>query len=238
MNSLSVSGKNWVLKKYSEEKSNFLKENFSLDEITSKLLSIRKINNDEVSSFLNPSIKNFLPNPYNLIDMEKSTLRTSDAINTKEKIGIFGDYDVDGATSTALLGNYFSELNLEYETYIPDRKKEGYGPSIKSFKELIDNKVKVIFTVDCGTLSFDAINYAKENKVDVIVLDHHQSEISLPKAFSIVNPNRLDDRSNLQYLCAAGVTFMFLVSLNRELRNKNWFKKNNIKEPNLINYLD
>ena len=238
MKSLSVSGKNWVLKKYSEEKSNFFKENFSLDEITSKLLSIRKINNDEVSSFLNPSIKNFLPNPHNLIDMEKSTIRTANAINSKEKLGIFGDYDVDGATSTALLGNYFTELNLDYETYIPDRKKEGYGPSIKSFKELIDKKVKVIFTVDCGTLSFDAINYAKENKIDVIVLDHHQSEIKLPNAFSIVNPNRLDDKSNLQYLCAAGVSFMFLVSLNRELRKKDWFNKNNIKEPNLINYLD
>ena len=125
-----------------------------------------------------------------------------------------------------------------YETYIPDRKKEGYGPTIKSFKELIDKKVKVIFTVDCGTLSFEAINFAKENNVDVIVLDHHQSEIKLPNAFSIVNPNRLDDKSNLQYLCAAGVSFMFLVSLNRELRNKNWFKENNVKEPNLIEYLD
>ena len=238
MNSLSVSGKNWVLRKYSEENSNFLKDNFSLDEITSKLLSIRQIKKNEISSFLNPSIKNFLPNPYDLIDMEKSTLRTAKAIFQKEKFGIFGDYDVDGATSTALLGNYFSELNLEYETYIPDRKKEGYGPSIKSFKELIEKKVKVIFTVDCGTLSFEAISFAKENKVDVIVLDHHQSEVKLPSAFSIVNPNRLDDKSNLQYLCAAGVSFMFLVSLNRELRNKNWFSKNNIKEPNLIDCLD
>ncbi len=238
MNSLSVSGKNWILKKYSEEKSNFIKENFSLDEITSKLLSIRQINRDEVSSFLNPLVKNFLPNPYNLIDMEKSTLRTTKAINLKERLGIFGDYDVDGATSTAVLGNYFSELNLDYEIYIPDRKKEGYGPSVKGFKELIDKKVNIIFTVDCGTLSFDAINYAKENNIDVIVLDHHQSEIRLPEAFSIVNPNRLDDRSNMQYLCAAGVAFMFLVSLNRELRNKNWFSKNNLIEPNLINYLD
>ena len=238
MNSLSVSGKNWILKKYSEEKSKFLKDNFSLDEITAKLLSIRKINNNEVSSFLNPSIKNFLPNPNILIDMDKSTQRTVNAINVKEKLGIFGDYDVDGATSTALLGNYFSALNLEYETYIPDRKKEGYGPTIKSFKELIDKKVKVIFTVDCGTLSFDPINYAKENKVDVIVLDHHQSEIKLPNAFSIINPNRLDDKSNMHYLCAAGVTFMFLVSLNRELRNKNWFNENNISEPNLIEFLD
>ena len=238
MNSLSVSSKNWILKDFNQEHLNYLKENFSLDEITSKLLSIRKIKKEEVSSFLNPSIKNFLPNPNNLIDMNKSTLRTTEAINKKEKLGIFGDYDVDGATSTALLGNYFSELNLEYETYIPDRRKEGYGPTIDSFQELINKNVKLIFTVDCGTLSFDAINFAKQNNVDVIVLDHHQSEVNLPNAYSIVNPNRLDDKSNLQYLCAAGVSFMFLVSLNRELRNKDWFIKHNFKEPNLINYLD
>ena len=238
MNSLSISGKNWLLKKYNQEDLSFLKENFSLDDITSKLLSIRKIKKDEVNAFLNPSIKNFLPNPNNLIDMEKSTKRVVAGISKKEKIGIFGDYDVDGATSTALLGNYFSQLNQEFEIYIPDRKTEGYGPSIKSFQELINKKVKIIFTVDCGTLSFEAINFAKKNKVDVIVLDHHQSEVKLPNAFSIVNPNRLDDKSNLQHLCAAGVTFMFLVSLNRELRKKNWFDQNNIKEPNLINYLD
>ena len=238
MNSLSISGKNWIYRKYNQEDLNFLKESFSLDEITSKLLSIRKIKKEDINSFLNPSIKNFLPNPDNLIDMEKTTLRTIKAILNKEKIGIFGDYDVDGATSTALLGNYFSELNLKYEIYIPDRKKEGYGPSIESFKKLIKKGVKVIFTVDCGTLSFDAINYAKKNNIDVMVIDHHQSEVKLPDAFSIINPNRLDDKSNLQYLCAAGVTFMFLVSINRELRSNNWFNKNKINEPNLINFLD
>ena len=132
-----LSSKILLLKKYNQENINFLKENFSLDEITSKLLSIRKIKKDEVNSFLNPSIKNFLPNPYDITDMEKSTLRTAKAIYQKEKLGIFGDYDVDGATSTALLGNYFSELNLVYETYIPDRKKEGYGPSNDSFKYFI-----------------------------------------------------------------------------------------------------
>ncbi len=238
MKSLSVSGKKWVLKKYNQEDSSFIKENFFLDDITSKLLSIRNIKKEEIDSFLNPSIKNFLPNPNNLLDMEKSTLRSVRAIADNEKIGIFGDYDVDGATSTALLGNYFSELNIDYEIYIPDRKKEGYGPSIRGFKELINKKVKLIFTVDCGTLSFEALDFAKENNTDVIVLDHHQSEVKLPKAFAIVNPNRLDDKSNLQYLCAAGVTFMFLVSLNRSLRTIDWFDNNNLIKPDLINYLD
>ena len=238
MNTLSISGKKWILKKFNKEDLIFIKETFSLDDITSKLLSIRDIKKEEINSFLNPSIKNFLPNPNNLIDMEKSTLRTVEAISNNEKIGIFGDYDVDGASSTALLGNYFNELNLNYEIYIPDRRKEGYGPSIKSFKELIKKNVKIIFTVDCGTLSFDAINFAKEKEIDVIVLDHHQSEIKLPNAFSVINPNRLDDKSNLQYLCAAGVSFMFLVSLNRALRSKNWFNTKDINEPNLIDYLD
>ena len=162
MSSLSLSGKNWILKKYNQEDLSFFKENFYLDEITSKLLSIRNIKRDEIESFLNPSIKNFLPNPNILKDMNKSTLRTCKAILGNEKIGIFGDYDVDGATSTALLGNYFSELNLDYEIYIPDRKKEGYGPSVNGFQELINKNVKIIFTVDCGTLSYNAINFAKE----------------------------------------------------------------------------
>jgi single-stranded-DNA-specific exonuclease len=238
MNSLSLSGKSWILKQFNQKDLNFIKDNYSLDEITSKLLSIRKIKKEEIDSFLNPLIKNFLPNPNILLDMEKATFRTFKAIFNGEKIGIFGDYDVDGATSTALLGNYLSELNLNYEIYIPDRKKEGYGPSIKSFKELIDKGVKLIFTVDCGTLSFEAISFAKENGIDVIVLDHHQSEVKLPEAFSIINPNRFDDNSDLKHLCAAGVVFIFLVSLNRELRKKDWFLQNKIKEPNLINYLD
>ena len=238
MNSISVTGKDWILKKFDQSKIIYLKENFSIDEITAKLLVIRNIKFEDIGSFLNPSIKNYLPNPDVLLDMKKSTLRTLELIKKKEKIGIFGDYDVDGATSTALLGKFFEELGIDYEIYIPDRKTEGYGPSIKGFKFLIEKNVKIIFTVDCGTLSFDAINYAKEKKIDVIVLDHHQSDINLPNAYSIVNPNRLDDDSNLQYLCAAGVAFMFLVSLNRELRNLNWFKKNSLIEPNLINYLD
>ena len=238
MNLVSVSGKNWILKNFNQEEISYLKENFLLDEVTAKLLSIRKIKKRDISGFLNPSIKNFLPNPDTLLDMEKSSSRVIKSIKNLEKIGIFGDYDVDGATSTALLGRYFKELDLKYEIYIPDRKTEGYGPSIKGFNELIDSGVKLIFTVDCGTLSFDAIQFAKEKNVDVIVLDHHQSEIKLPKAFSIINPNRLDDKSNLQYLCAAGVTFIFLVSLNRNLRLIDWFKKNKKDEPNLLNYLD
>ncbi len=238
MISNSVSNKNWIFKKYNEQDVTFFKENYSLDELTSKLLSIRNIKKEDVQTFLNPSIKNFLPNPEILKDMQKSAKRTIQAISQKHKIGIFGDYDVDGASATALLANFFNSINVPYEIYIPDRQKEGYGPSAESFKKLIDNGTKLIFTVDCGTLSFNAIDYASNNDIDVIVLDHHQSEINLPKAHSIVNPNRLDDKSDLKYLCAAGVTFMFLISLNKELRSTDWFIKSKITEPNLLEYLD
>ena len=238
MSSLSVSRKHWILKKFDQSDVSLFKENFFLDEITSKLLSIRNIKKEDIKSFLNPSIKNFLPNPKILNDMEKSSKRTAEAIRKKEKIGIFGDYDVDGASATALLGNFFSSINLPYEIYIPDRKKEGYGPSIHAFEKLIEKGVKLIFTVDCGTLSFDAINFANTNNINVIVLDHHQSEVNLPNAHSIINPNRIDDKSNLKYLCAAGVTFMFLVELNKNLRLSNWFDNNKINEPNLLEYLD
>ena len=238
MNSVSVTGKEWVIKNFDKNQKNYLKDNFALDDIVAKLIVLKDIKKDDVQNFLNPAIKNILPDPSILKDMNKTSKRTINAINNKEKICIFGDYDVDGASSTALLGKYFSHLGLNYEIYIPDRKTEGFGPSIKAFKNIIKKDLKLIFTVDCGTLSFEAIDFANEKKVDVLVLDHHQSEIKLPKAFSIVNPNQVEDKSNLNNLCAAGVCFMFLISLNRELRNLNWFKENKIIEPNLIEYLD
>jgi len=135
MNINSVLGKDWISKNYNEETASFLKENFSLSEILSRLIAIRNIKMEEVKLFLNPRIKNLLPNPFILKDMEKAVNRTIKAISKKEKIGIFGDYDVDGATSTAILGNYFKEINQEIEIYIPDRKTEGYGPSKKGFQK-------------------------------------------------------------------------------------------------------
>ncbi len=238
MKSISVSGKNWISKKFEIIDIEYLKKDFFLDEITAKLLAIRKIEKKDIKTFLEPSIKNILPNPFVLKDMEISVKRITDSIKNKEKIGIFGDYDVDGATSTAILGQYLKLLNHPFEIYIPDRKSEGYGPTIPSFEKLIDKGVKIIFTVDCGTLSFDPIKFLKKKKIDVIVLDHHQSVTKLPEAHSIVNPNRYDDKSNLNYLCASGVSFMFLVALNKILREDNWFKNNSINEPNLINFLD
>ena len=238
MKPLSVSGKHWISKEVSYDEINFFKTNFFLDEIVAKLFSIRKVKKEEVKFFLEPLIKNILPNPYVLKDMDKAIDRTEKAIHNKEKIGIFGDYDVDGATSTAILGKYFELLNIPYEIYIPDRINEGFGPNEKGFQKFIKLGVNLIFTVDCGTLSYGPIDFAKKNNIDVIILDHHQSEIKLPAAHSVVNPNRFDDRSDLNYLCAAGVCFLFLVALNKRLRDQKWFLSNSVEEPELMNILD
>jgi len=234
----SVSGKNWVFKEYSTLDIEKYSQDFSLNSTVAKLLSIRKKNIDNIDLFLKPTIKNLIPNPNILKDMNKATEKTYECIKNNRKIGIFGDYDVDGATSTALLKLYFKSIKQKTSTYIPDRKKEGYGPTKEGFNSLIDQGVKIIFTVDCGTLSFDPIKKAQDKNIDIIVLDHHQSDIKLPAAFAIVNPNRYDDTSNLNYLCAAGVCFMFLVGLNKKLRENDWFKNNNILEPNILSFLD
>ena len=238
MNFTSVSRKNWLFKKFNSADIKKYSEDYSLNEIVAKLLSIRKKNIDDIGLFLNPTIKNLLPNPSRLKDMENAIERTYQSLKKKELIGIFGDYDVDGATSTALLTRYFLSINQKIQTYIPDRIKEGYGPSVEGFNNLIKLGTKIIFTVDCGTLSYEPINIAQSQNIDVIVLDHHQSDLKLPNACAIVNPNRYDDTSKLNYLCAAGVCFMFLVALNKKLRDKNWFKEEKIDEPNILNFLD
>ena len=238
MNLFSITGKKWIFKKFNRTETISLAEKYSLSDIVAKLLSIRKKNINNFDLFLNPKIKNHLPNPFVLKDMDIATKRTCSAVFKNEKIGIFGDYDVDGATSTAILAKYFKSINNEIFTYIPDRQKEGYGPSAVGFQKLIKKGVKIIFTVDCGTLSYEAIKFASEKKVDVIVLDHHQSEINLPKALAIINPNRYDEKSGLEYLCAAGVCFIFLIALNKKLRDKDWFLNKKINEPNILNFLD
>ena len=238
MNFTSVSGKNWVFKKFNSSDIKIYSEDYSLSEIVAKLLSIRKKNIEDIGLFLNPTIKNLMPNPLTLKDMENAIERTYQGIKKRELIGIFGDYDVDGATSTALLARYFLSINQKIQTYIPDRKREGYGPSVEGFNNLIKLGTKIIFTVDCGTLSFEPVKVAQSQNIDVIVLDHHQSDLKLPNACAIVNPNRYDDTSKLNYLCAAGVCFIFLAALNKKLRDRNWFEEEKINEPNIMNFLD
>ena len=238
MNYKSVTGKNWLFKQYDENYAKKIYETFHFSEILSKIISIRKIELDQIENFINPTIKKNIPNPNSIKDMDIATNATISHIQNKNIIGIFGDYDVDGATSTAILAKYFKHINQPFELLIPDRIKDGYGPTEKGFDLLIDKGSKLIISVDCGTSSFDAILHAKNRNVETIVLDHHQGDIKLPEATAIVNPNQINDKSNLVYLCAAGVCFMFLVALNSKLRNKNWFKLNNIIEPDILNFLD
>ena len=148
----SVNKKLWSIKDIDNLKVTKLIQEFDIDDLLARFICSRNIDFNNVSDFLNPSLKKQIPSPFIISDMSKGADRIVKAILNKEKIAIFGDYDVDGATSTALLGNYFSELDLNYEIYIPDRKKDGYGPSKNSFQHLINKNVKLIFTVDCGTL--------------------------------------------------------------------------------------
>ena len=202
MNLKSVTGKNWFFKKYNESYAKKISEKFNLDNNLSKFLSIKKIELEKINDFLNPTIKNNLPNPFSIKDMDKGINSLLPHLNKKNNIGIFGDYDVDGATSSALLINYFKQIRQPFEFFIPDRIKNGYGPSIEGFNFLIDKGCKIILTVDCGTSAYKTILFGKKKNVKTIVLDHHQGNITLPMAAAIVNPNRIDDESNLKYLSA------------------------------------
>ena len=234
----SLTNKKWSLKEYSEKDTEYISQSYEVSPLVAKLLSIRKVNLDDIISYISPSLKESLPDPYVLADMEKACERLYQAIINKERIAVFGDYDVDGSTSTSTLINYFKQISVNLKFHIPDRFSEGYGPSVDTFSNFKKRDVKIIFTVDCGTMAFSEIEYAREQGMDVIVLDHHIPEIKLPKATAIINPNRMDDNSGLNYLSAVGVTYMFIIGLNRKLRREDWFKKNNLKEPNLIALLD
>ena len=231
---ISLKKHQWIEKEFNQEKErSFLEKR--INPILSRLLSLRNVDVNNIEEYLNPKIKNILPDPYILDHMELATSKIVEIIKEKKKIGIFGDYDVDGSTSTALLSKYFDDLGVEFEFYIPDRVTEGYGPNIEAFKKLVENNCELIITLDCGTTAFKEIDFLNKKGVDIIVIDHHKQSELLPNAFAIVNPNKNDDNSDLVNLCAAGVTFFLLISLNRRLKEIKFFKD---RIPNLILYLD
>ena len=177
----SLTNKKWSLKEYSEKDTEYISQSYEVSPLVAKLLSIRKVNLDDIISYISPSLKESLPDPYVLADMEKACERLYQAIINKERIAVFGDYDVDGSTSTSTLINYFKQISINLKFHIPDRFSEGYGPSIQTFSNFKKRDVKIIFTVDCGTMAFSEIEYAREQGMDVVVLDHHIPEIKLPK---------------------------------------------------------
>ena len=238
MSNHSVQGKEWVLKDFDKNLAEYISKEYDLDFLTSRLLANRNIHQKNIENFLNPKIKNFLPNPYNFKDMGKGLETISRHIKNKNKICIFGDYDVDGATSSGIMSKYFEQLNIDHFVFIPDRQKDGYGPSVKTFTNIINKNVNLIIALDCGTTSFEAIEYARSKNIDVVVIDHHKSQETFPAANAIINPNRIDETGDYYYLCAAGVLFIFLVGLNKILRENYYFNKAKVQEPNLLDLLD
>ncbi|MFA7639802.1 MAG: single-stranded-DNA-specific exonuclease RecJ, partial [Parvibaculum sp.] len=208
-----------------------------LPEIVARVLAGRGVAPEDCAAYLAPSLRTLLPDPSTLADMDKATTRVADAVIAGEKIAVFGDYDVDGATSSALLHRFFKEVGRELRIYIPDRISEGYGPNVPALKRLKDEGIDLLITVDCGTMAHKALGIAADYGLPSIVIDHHQAEPALPPAFALVNPNRLDDESGLGQLAAVGVTFVFLVALNRALRDRGFYGSDRA-EPNLMQWLD
>jgi single-stranded-DNA-specific exonuclease len=189
-------------------------------DIVARVLAGRGVSAEQAERFLDPTIRELLPNPASLTDMEKAAARLADTIVAREKVAIFGDYDVDGAASSALLKRFLTHFSVPSEIYIPDRIFEGYGPNPEAMRELISRGAKLIVTVDCGTNSATSIEAAREAGADVVVLDHHQVGGPLPAANAVVNPNREDDLSGQGHLCAAGVVFLCLVQTAKVLRER------------------
>ncbi|MGE5540534.1 MAG: single-stranded-DNA-specific exonuclease RecJ [Gemmatimonas sp.] len=237
----SFTGRAWRLRAPDERATLLLSQRLGVPEIFARLLASRGVGVDEADRFLNPTLKDGFPDPSHLKDMDRAAERLTRAVQSGEPIAIFGDYDVDGATSTALLLRFFRAVGANATFYIPDRLKEGYGPNGPALRALAAKGVKVVVTVDCGTTAHAALAEGKEAGLDVIVVDHHVAEPALPLAYAVVNPNRLDETSPHGNLAAVGVAFLLVVAVNRCLRGAGWYglqgggKRG---EPNPVQWLD
>jgi single-stranded-DNA-specific exonuclease len=214
-----------------------ISQRHDLPELLGRVLAARGVGLEEVPVALDPSIKALMPDPSGVRDMDEGAARLADAIERREGIALFGDYDVDGACSCALLERFLAAHGLDARTYIPDRLAEGYGPNAEAIRGLIGEGAKLIVTVDCGTTSIEALGVARPLGADVVVVDHHQADERLPDVAALINPNRQDDVSGLGYLCAAGVVFMLLVATVRELRRRSRYASG-ASPPDLLELLD
>ncbi|WKW49410.1 single-stranded-DNA-specific exonuclease RecJ [Rhodomicrobium lacus] len=208
----------------------------NLPEIIGRILAARGVSLDDVADVLNPTLRALCPDPSTFTDMDKAAKRIARAIETGERIAIFGDYDVDGASSSALMKRFLAWHGLDARIYIPDRITEGYGPNGPAITQLIEDGAQLILTVDCGSTSFEALDVAAKRGIDVVVVDHHQVNEELPAAYAVVNPNRQDCLSAQGHLCAAGVTFLLCVAAQRRLRAKGAYTKS--AAPDLLGWLD
>ena len=234
----SVLGQKWVYQKADENMAELFAQQFGLPYAVCRVLVSRGVDIDGVQNFLDPKLKNLMPNPSCLKDMDKTAAFLADAVEKKEKLGIIGDYDVDGATSSALVCRYMAFFGVETCVHIPERD-EGYGPSKRAFEKFEAAGIKNVVTTDCGTTAFDILDAAAADGFKVAVIDHHEAETKLPKVFAVVNPKRLDEENDypyLKYLSAAGVVFLVLTAINRELTNRGYFLTH--EKPDLMRMLD
>ena len=231
----SIKGNYWAYQKPSINFVEKIKLSFNLSNIIASIVANRNIDDKNLDYFLNPTLKNNLPDPSTLKNMDSSIKILLEKIFKNNTLGILGDYDVDGATSTAILFKYFEFIGVNAEIYIPDRIKDGYGISKNSIDHFFRKKVNLLVSLDCGTNDAEFIAYAREKGIEIIVIDHHEVK-SLGSPLSIINPKLKGDTSNLNNLCTAGLVFLFVIGLNRELRKKNFFK--NKEEINLKELLD
>ena len=234
----SLGGRRWAerLSEGGERDALAIAQSNQLPELLGRVLAGRGVGPAEATAFLDPTIRSLMPDPDVLTDMAAAAARIADAIMDGEAIVVFGDYDVDGAASTALLARFLRYQGIDPRLYIPDRLFEGYGPNVDAVERLADEGAKLILTVDCGSTSIDALAAAKARGVDVVVIDHHQLG-ELPPATALVNPQRADDISGLGYLAAVGLVFMTIAAVNRVLRRRNWYGPSR-SEPDLMAWLD
>lgn len=207
-----------------------------LPELLARVLAGRGVDSDAVADFLDPTIRKLLPDPFTVTEMEAAAKRIADAAANGEKVAIFGDYDVDGATSAALLTWHLRHCGLDPLIHIPDRIFEGYGPNTEAVRALAEKGATLLVTVDCGTTSIEPLAEAKRIGMSVVVIDHHQAGTELPEVDALVNPNRLDDLSGLGHLAAVGLVLVTLVAVNRELRQRGFWNAE-MPEPDLLGML-
>ena len=238
-NNISFGGNLWQVASVDERLVEILVQKYGLPFLIAKIMVIRGVASDDVVNFLDPKISTMMPDPYVLKDMQKAAERIADAIIENQKIAIIGDYDVDGATSTSVMKLFLRSIGMEPDVHIPDRD-EGYGPSKQAVDDFKNRGADLLLTLDCGTTAFDPLEYAMSLGIDVVVLDHHEAEVRLPKIYALVNPKRLDesdDYPSLKFMAAVGVVFMTVVAVNRSLRQRGFYN-NDRPEPDLKKWLD
>jgi single-stranded-DNA-specific exonuclease len=232
----SVCGRRWRARPCDDNIALLIAERLGLPEIVGRMLVQRGVGPAEAPAFLRPRLREQLPDPVHLRDMATAVARLVRAIRDGERIVVFGDYDVDGATSAALLLRFFAAVGAHASVYVPDRLREGYGPNAPALLRLRAEGAAVAVTVDCGATAHAPLAAARDAGLDVIVVDHHVGEALLPPAVAVVNPNRLDEESPHGALAAVGVAFLLAVAVNRALRDGGWYGERS--EPDLLQWLD